>query len=274
MSRDKVPAPLKNPLSGKLEDSNAYGLGRWLNQKALPKITGPLLRATKDVDIGGTTIPGGLNALLTGAGVGAVGGGLINKLRGGSFGRGAAWGAGIGGLGLGALGHMTSGDDWAERTPVLNMFVSPKKPSNIAGHSKPITPGGSTPVRTYDEVSDGLPRFEKNNSYKQAAWGHSSGANTSAITSKIYRDAKLTLMQKQELTNQVKSLNAQQANRLSMLVGGAMGGGVGLIIAKYLLGLGKFGTILTTIASGLMGAGMSRSQGKPTHDMYGRQYYM
>jgi hypothetical protein len=273
MSRDKVPVPLKNPLSGKLEDSNAFGLGRWLNQKALPALAGPVLKATKDTEFGGFTVPGGLNALLTGGGVGALGGGLISKLRGGSFGRGALWGAGIGGLGLGAIGHMTSGEDWAERTPILNMFVPPRKPSNIAGHAKPITPGGQVPDRTYEEISDDLPRFEKNNFEKQAAWGHS-GANTSVITSKIYRDAKLTLMQKQELANQVKSLNAQQANRLNMLLGGAMGGGVGLIIAKYLLGLGKFGTILTTIASGLMGASMSRSQSKPTHDMYGRQYYM
>ena len=265
MSRNKVPIPLKSSQSGLLEDSAGYGLGRWLNQGA-SKVVGPLMRATKDVETPVGKIPGGLNALVTGGALGGLTGAIINKLRGGSFGRGAAWGAGIGALGLGAVGHMASGDDWAQRTPILNMFVPPKNPSNIAGQDKPFTPGGKAPGKTYDQIREGLP--------KKAAWGHSGGGDTSAITSKIYRDAKLTLMQKQELANQVKSLNAQQVNRLNMLVGSAWGGGVGLIIAKYLLGLGKFGTILTTIASGLMGASMNRTPSKPSQDMYGRSYYM
>ena len=269
----QVPAIFRASNSGLLEDSAANGFGKWITQKALPKVINPVMGATKAVETPMGTVPGWANALATGGVGGALAGGLWNKfVNKGTFGRGAAWGAGIGAAGLGALGHVTSGKDWLQRTPILKMFATPPK-SNIAGHRLPMGPGGSIGNKTNDEIRGGLPA--KSGSLKEAAWGQSGGANISTITRKIFQDTKLTLMQKQELTNQVKYLNAQQASKLNMLVGSAWGGGVGLVIAKYLLGLGKFGTILTTIASGLLGASMSRGQApKPTHDKYGTPYYM
>ena len=114
--------PCFNPSnSGRLRDSNTYHLGNKLMQGAVPAILGPVYRSTKSVGTPGTNshVPGWLNALTTGGVVGALGGGLINKYKGGTFGRGASWGGLLGGLGMLGLGHVLSGPDWAKRVPLI-----------------------------------------------------------------------------------------------------------------------------------------------------------
>jgi hypothetical protein len=267
--------PIYNsPASGKLGDQNSYHFGNWIGKKAIPTILNPLYKATKAVDTPLGRLPGWGNSLISGGLGGAALGGLFNKLRGGSFGKGALIGGGLGAAGLTAVGHMTSGPGWFQKIPGIGKYFPGDQKTQIAGNSKPTSMmGRPLGQETYDQQDHAL-GMEKLQHVKQALWGQG-GANTSDISRKIFQDTKLTLMQKQELSNQVKNLNAQQANRLNQMISSAFGGGIGLVVAKYLLGLGKFGTILTTIASGLLGASMGRGQSpKPTHDAYGRPYYM
>ena len=261
--------------TGRLEDSNSYHLGNWMQQTLGPSVFGPIRNATKARG----SFPGWGNAMLTGGLAGATLGGLYNKyLNDGSFGRGAGWGALGGSLGLMALGGMMSGPEWSSKIPLVGNLLSPKRPGTGSDPDKKPSAwvsgrqGHALTDLTHAEQRKEL--MEKNNSIKAAAWG-SAGGSTNDIARKLYQDTSLTLMQKQELANQVRYLDANQARRLSQLVGGAFGSGIGYLVAKYLLGLGKFGTILTTIVSGLSGIGISSGpKPKPTHDSMGRPYYL
>ena len=82
-------------------------------------------------------------------------------------------------------------------------------------------------------------------------------------------------MQKQHLANEVRYLDSSKQRQLDQIVSGAFGGGIGFLVAKYLLGMGKFSTVLTTIISGLTAANFGGGpKPKPTHDQWGKKYYM
>jgi hypothetical protein len=54
-----------------------------------------------------------------------------------------------------------------------------------------------------------------------------------------------------------------------------MGGGIGFIVAKYLLGLGGFSSVLTSIVTGVGSAMMAGGRPpKPPVDKWGRAYYL
>jgi len=223
-------------LPGNLHSDPAYNLGSRIGNFA-PKLLSPFTLAAKKSPYFGAGV-----GALTGAGIG----GLLSYLRGGKLGKGALIGGLIGGAGLGGLGYYRN---------------NPINWSSFNNHSK----------RKNNLVSDENSLIEKYGMYKKA-YGLSHGDD---VTSKIYRDTSLTLRQKNELATQVNYLNQQQKSRLSQLLAGAFGGGIGMIVAKYLLGLGKFGTILTAIVSGVGAASTFGSRsGKSPFDRRGRPYYM
>jgi len=277
-ARPYVDPVFRSPLQ-RHGDNNAYAFGRWAGDTVMPGIGGPMYRATQPA--GG--VPGWLNGMLTYGAGGAVAGGLWNKyVRGGDFGTGAAWGGLGGGLGGLAAGHVLSGSDWAQRLPLVGGFLASKDTVPQGGNIPTTATGVPLGKQTYDQIKESLPALDgqqtKTSStalVKQGgAWGSGEGG-TDQVLKKIYMDTALTLMQKQELSNQVRYLDANQARRLNQLLSGAIGSGVGLLVAKYLLGMGKFSTILSTIIGGVMGLGMgSGSAPKPTHDKYGRPYYL
>ena len=249
-------------LPGDYASSKANQAGVWAGNNA-GKLLRPFYLAAR-----GTTFPYGGGAgdnfrvpgWLGGAGAGALTGagigGLVGLLTGRGVGQSALAGAGLGGLALGGLGYTQNDNpNWA-----TDIGLKPKTGLDALN---------ATP-ETLKADEDYI--LEKYGSLKKTAYGLSHG---DPVAAKIYRDTALTLRQKQELANQVNYLNAQQKSRLNQLVGGAFGGGVGLVVAKYLLGLGKFGTILTTIVSGIAGARMAGGNSyKSPHDNLGRNYYM
>jgi len=247
-----------------LADSPANRLGAWTHHKVMPTLMGPLYRSTKDIKVNDVSIPGWANSMATGGLVGAGLGGLIGAFS-GNAGKGALIGGGLGSLGLGGLGFMLRNKDWSSKIPFVGGLFKDKFDFDNAMEADENAP---LDRRTTEEQEEDL--LKEN--HVKIAYGLSSSND---VIAKIYRDTELTLRQKQELANQVQYLNAQQTRRLNQLVGGAMGGGVGYLVAKYLLGLGKFGTLLTTIVSGLASArGAGGAPPKSPYDNLGRPYYM
>jgi hypothetical protein len=230
---------------GELQASKTNAAGAWLG-KSVPKLLSPVAGAMKG---------GWLSSL----GLGGLGGAAIGGLAGymmGNTGKGALLGGGIGALGMSGLGYAVRNPDWASK-----MGLKLRRGSQASNADKDMG---------FPDLSSQEKYLE--NKFEKKAYGHTSSG---PIVSKIYRDSELTLRQKQELASQVGYLNEQQTRRLNQMVGGAFGSGVGMLIAKYLLGLGKFGTILTTIVSGLASARMAGgSKPKSPYDSMGRPYYM
>ena len=249
-------------LPGVLADSKANAAGAWFGDN-VGKLLRPFYLATRGTKFkygpgldSNVRLPGWLGGAGLGSAVGAGAGGLFGLLTGKDIGSSALTGAALGGIGLGGIGY-TQGDnpDWATKLGLK------RKRGIDALNADPDTLG-------VDEEYI----MNKYGSIQKSAFGLSHG---DPVTAKIFRDTALTLRQKQELASQVGYLNDQQKRRLNQLVGGAFGGGVGMLVAKYLLGLGKFGTILTTIVSGLAGARMAGGRAsKSPYDNLGRPYYM
>jgi len=240
---------------GRMGSSASHELGVFARDKVLAPIIRPFYNATRDSE----HLPGWANSLATGGLAGAAIGALVNKLRGGSAGKGALWGAGIGSLGLGALGYMSRNEDWASKIPGIGgMFANRNTLDNPKIPQVGIQ-GATFTDKTPEEQSQALLK----------------SSSTMEVISKIYNDHALTLMQKQHLANEVRYLDTSKQRQLDQIVSGAFGGGIGYLVAKYLLGMGKFSTVLTTIISGLTAANFSGGpKPKPTHDQWGRKYYM
>lgn len=250
-----TPINLQAP-DGRMSSSPSHELGVFARDKVIGPILRPFYNATRD----SKHLPGWANSLATGGLAGAAIGALANKLRGGSLSTGALWGAGIGSLGLGALGYMSRNEDWASKLPLIGgMFADPNTLNNPNIPQVGIQ-GSAFTDKTPEQQSQSL--LEKSSS-------------TMEVISKIYNDHALTLMQKQHLANEVRYLDSSKQRQLDQIVSGAFGGGIGFLVAKYLLGMGKFSTVLTTIISGLTAANFGGGpKPKPTHDQWGKKYYM
>jgi len=241
---------------GDVANSKANQFGYWLRGKVLPN-----LKFLHDSTNDNKYMPGWASAGITGSVLGAGLGGLAGMFT-GSPGRGALLGAGIGGLGMGALGFMRNNPEWAQ-----DMGMALRRGEKAESYDAKNPLSDLTP----EEQAEDLLTLNKQSMHKIAYGLNSSGDD---VIRKLYRDTELTLRQKQELTNQVGNLNANELQRLNQMIRGAVGGGVGFVVAKYLLGLGKFGTVLTTIVSGLASARFgSPTPSRPT-DSLGRPYYM
>ena len=234
--------------AGDLASNPAHKAGIWLGDN-VPKLLAPFHKATQD----SKHIPGWLGGIGMGGLAGAGLGGLVGAFTGNTL-KGALLGGGLGALGLSALGYVNRNPKWAESLGL-------KQPTGVR----------ALKTHPYDNEAQEDELIEKYGMVK-SAYGDTMG---NPIIARIYRDNELTLTQKQELATQVGYLNAQDKRRLNQIIGGAFGGGVGMLVAKYLLGLGKFSTILTTIVSGLAGAMMSGGRApKSPYDSRGRPYYM
>ena len=247
--------------AGDLSSSMANQAGSWLGNN-VPKVFSPLYNSTKDTkykyghgDSDHISVPGWLSSLGMGGLAGAGIGGLLGAFR-GNAGKGALIGGGLGALGLSGLGYMNRNPNWAEslglKAPTGSRAIA-ASPDTLASQEKSLM-------------------SNKSANLIKRAYGLSHG---DPVTAKIYRDSQLTLRQKGELATQVSYLNAQQKSRLSRMISGAMGAGVGVIVAKFLLGMGKYSTILTALVSGLAGASIGGSRKlKSPYDNMGRAYYM
>jgi hypothetical protein len=186
----------------------------------------------------------------TAAALGALGGsgigGLTGLIRGGlgDLIPGMLAGAGVGGLGLGALSALMHKNDSSEG--ILGGGL------DSWGLSKDY----QNPFLAHADMM-------KSSSVKKAQFGAGMRMGPGQvvpsqpdIVANIYRQPSviLSLRQKQELSNQVSLLTPYQLDRLSQLLRGAAGAGVAYIISKYLLSLGKKSTIISVILGGIAGA--------------------
>lgn len=76
------------------------------------------------------------------------------------------------------------------------------------------------------------------------------------LTNKINSDNNISFAQKNELINQIRTLPTSSLAEFYPLMGMASGAGIGYIVAKKLLSLGKTGSILASILGGTMGLGI------------------
>lgn len=73
------------------------------------------------------------------------------------------------------------------------------------------------------------------------------------LQQKLISDPSMSMMDKNTLLQYVQKLSSQQQAELSHLIGGALGAGVGVLIARYLLHLGVGGSALMGIIGGAVG---------------------
>lgn len=169
-----------------------------------------------------------MGASIAGAGIGGAIGAGTSLVSGGSMGRGAAVGAGLGGLGaflLSLYAQNRLGNTQVRQAPLPNL------PGRI----------------------------------KQSFYAVEPEAGQD-ISSKLMSDNATSYSDKTMLLNYVRNLPSYQQSDLSRLIGPAVGAGIGMLIAKYLLGLGIGGTALTA----LLGAGVGRQFWSGPRDAYGR----
>lgn len=248
--------------SSDMASSPSHELGVFTRDNILAPVIRPFYQATQD----SKHVPGWANSLATGGLAGAAIGAIVNKLRGGSAGKGALWGAGIGSLGLGALGYMSRNKNWGSDIPLIGGLF--KKPDTLSDPSNPQI------SRTGRKLTPLTPDQQSQSLAKEASMDKSAMMDQK-IFSKIWNDNALTLMQKQHLANEVRYLDESKKRQLNQIVSGAFGGGIGFLIAKYLLGMGKYSTVLTTIISGLTAANFGGGpKPRPTNDQWGKKYYM
>lgn len=100
------------------------------------------------------------------------------------------------------------------------------------------------------------------------------------IESKILSDPTISYGDRMALIDYVKDLSFTQKNQLESLTSTAIGAGVGALVAKFLLGLGIKGTIISSILGGLIGHSFSTPsvtyfdpiKNSGLSDGYGRYY--
>lgn len=76
---------------------------------------------------------------------------------------------------------------------------------------------------------------------------------TNVITNKLMGDMSLSYSDKQELSRMIQSLTESQKSQLSKVIAPMVGGGIGFVVAKFLLGLGFKSQILFSIAGAMIG---------------------
>ena len=86
------------------------------------------------------------------------------------------------------------------------------------------------------------------NKFSFAFAGNDTGSNPfDSINNKLMRDINLSFTQKSQLANMVANLPIEKARELDSMLSGAIGAGIGVLIAKYLLNLGFGGSTLFAI---------------------------
>lgn len=86
----------------------------------------------------------------------------------------------------------------------------------------------------------------------------SSFSDVATINNKIMGDTSLSFQQKRQLMNLINSLPSTSISQIAPMVGSLIGTGAGAIIAKYLMGMGITGTVLTSILGATIGSNIAR----------------
>ena len=123
-----------------------------------------------------------------------------------------------------------------------------------------------------------LPRPERPWSEKRANYATSAPDQT--IQQKLMSDASMSYTDKSMLMQQLRQLSAQQKEQLANVIGPALGAGIGVLIARYLLKLGIGGTAMLALIGGAAGAQFSGprntygQRADTTQDVFGRPRYV
>jgi len=183
-----------------------------------------------------------MRAGLMGAGLGAAAGAVTSTVAGGDPTRGAAVGAGLGGVG----------------SLLLSMYAR-RKMLNAPYFQEPLP-----------EVPH----------QKSAFYGVMS-QDGSDIEDRVMADNSLNYMDKTTLLRFVNGLNPERKSSLSRFIGPMAGAGVGIAVARFLLKLGIGGTALLAIVGATLGhnltSGQSNAFGQrvsPMTDMFGQPRYV
>jgi hypothetical protein len=210
------------------------------------------------------------NAALAGALPGLVAGGLFGGIRERSL-DGMLRYALMGGAAGGAAGAGLSTWRHANKNPGKMTW----NPSTWGFNRKPVNP-----LSAYDNmIKNSYTTRPLNSGFgtgsNMAPPGHQLWAPTAdnKVLGGIYSDSALTYGQKEFLRGEVMGLASSDPRafkQLEMILRGAMGAGVGLLIAKFLLKLGKKSTLLTMIIGGAAGALSHRNRGGPLRNPFGK----
>jgi hypothetical protein len=165
-------------------------------------------------------------AALAGAGIGGAIGAGSALVGGGNVGRRTAVGAGVGSLGM----------------LLLSLYARNRL--------------NNTQYRQIEPPA--LPGRVKSSFYAV-------GEGSQEIGSKLLSDSGLSSADKTMLLNYVQRLPNSQKAELAHLIGPAVGAGIGIIIARYLMRLGIGGTAIMA----LLGAGVGRQITSGPRDAYG-----
>lgn len=167
-----------------------------------------------------------LDSGLTGAAIGGAIGAGSGLLGGGNVGGRAATGAAMGGSAM-----------------LLLSLLARNRMNNTSFYQRPLsTPPGRVKASFY------------------------MGGSDSDVQSKVMGDNSLDPVDKTTLLHFVKQLAPDRKAELQHLIGTVSGAGVGLVIARFLLGLGIGGTALLS----LVGAGVGRVMSGGSRNAFGR----
>jgi hypothetical protein len=195
-----------------------------------------------------------LRPLIDSLGTNNVGSGLLGAAAGGVIGAGAAL-AGGGSVGRGALVGAGTG--------MAGMLLASLYAQNRLRNT-----------RFYQEPRPAEPWRDKVAFYAGTPDG------SQAIMQKLMSDYSLSSADKSTLQREVGKLNHSQLGELSRVVGGAVGAGIGALIARYLLKMGVGGTALLAIAGAAIGGQFSSlrnaygQRSDPGHDMFGQPRFV
>jgi hypothetical protein len=123
-----------------------------------------------------------------------------------------------------------------------------------------------------------LPRPEQPWREKRAYYATSD--SDQSLQQKLMSDASMSYTDKSMLMQQLRQLSAQQKEQLANAIGPALGAGIGVLIARYLLKLGIGGTAMLALIGGAAGAqfgGTRNAYGQRANtaqDVFGRPRYV
>lgn len=123
--------------------------------------------------------------------------------------------------------------------------------------------------------------YGKRASVKQSFYGMTETNPEDLIESKIQSDTTLPSWMRSQLLQFIPQLSDSEARSLASLLRSSAGGGVGYVVAKYLLGLGFTGRVLSALAGAYLGfmiGGLpNNSQGQEVDtkkDVFGRPRFV
>ena len=109
-----------------------------------------------------------------------------------------------------------------------------------------------------------LKKESSSNLQKNAFFSQSAAEDKEIVKNKLARDTALTFQEKSTLSRKVDQLSSSEASNLRDIVSSLIGGGIGVAVAKFLMGAGFTGQTLAAIAGVALGNSLFGSSGPPT----------